>query len=123
MPVESSLSSDGSVLNLVLSGVFDINRSLQLQDIISSFPDTVRVIRIDLQAVTSMDATIFSTLILLHFEKDRRSSIELINCDKPLARRLSLAGLNRLITIRMSATDTESGSQLAADGDIAKDHQ
>jgi anti-anti-sigma factor len=123
MPVETSLSSDGSVLNIVLSGVFDINRSLQIQDNIDSFPDTVRVIRIDLEAVTSIDATIFSTLILLYFEKERKARIELINCDKTLARRLSLAGLDRLITIRMSATRTEHNSDDAEEKDASKDRQ
>jgi anti-anti-sigma factor len=123
MPVETSLSSDGSVLNIVLSGVFDINRSLQIQDTIDSYPDTVRVIRIDLEAVSRIDATIFSTLILLYFEKERKARIELINCDKALARRLSLAGLDRLITIRMSATRTEPESIDAEEKDSSKDRQ
>ena len=123
MPVETSLSSDGSVLNIVLSGVFDINRSLQIQDTIDSYPDTISVIRIDLEAVTSIDATIFSTLILLYFEKERKARIELINCDKSLGRRLSLAGLDRLITIRMSASKTEPESINAEEKDASKDRQ
>ncbi len=123
MPVETSLSSDGSVLNILLSGEFDINRSLQVQDIINAFPDTVRVIRIDLEGVTKIDATIFSTLILLYFDKERNARIELINCDKALARRLTLAGLDRLITIRMSLTKTEIKASDVEEKDTSKDRQ
>jgi hypothetical protein len=73
--------------------------------------------------VTIIDYTIFSTLILLYFEKERNARIELINCDKSLARRLSLAGLDRLITIRMSATRTDPKSIDAEEKDTSKDRQ
>lgn len=123
MPVETSLSSDASVLNIVLSGEFDINRSLQIQEMIESFPDSVRLIRMDLEKVTRIDSTIFSTLILLYFEKEKKARIELINCQKSLAQRLSMAGLDRFITIRMSLSKTEAGSTDIEETTSSKDRR
>ena len=123
MPVDTTLSPDASVLNIVLSGEFDIDRSLQIQEIIESLPDSVRRILIDLDNVTSIDSTIFSTLLLLYFEKERQARIELINCDKSLARRLTLAGLDRLITIRMSCDKTEPGSSATEETKLSKDRR
>jgi len=102
MTITTSLSSDGRVYNFTLSGEFEINQSLQIQDLINSVPDSVRYIRLDMKDVTRIDTSIFSTLLLLYHDKDSSLNIEVFNCDKVLAQRLTLAGLNRLITIRMS---------------------
>jgi len=102
MPIQTSLSSDGSVFNFALSGSFDVNHSLQIQDLINTVPDTVRLIRIDMKNVTHLDTAIFSTLLLLYYDKNSSVNIEVFNCDKTLVQRLTLVGLNRLITIRMS---------------------
>ena len=106
MSIETTISKDGSFIKFHLKGVFDINRSLQVQDIVDSLPDTIDLIYIDLAEVSRIDAAIFSTLLLLYYQKDEHSRIEVLNCSKSLARRLSLAGLDRLIKIRLSASDT-----------------
>jgi len=123
MPVETSISADGSVLNIVLSGEFDINHSMQIQDVISSFPDSVKLIRLDLEAVSRIDATIFSTLLLLYFEKESNARIELINCSKALVQRLSMAGLDRLMNVRMSTTAMEIQFGEVEIKDSSTDHQ
>jgi len=122
MSIETTLSDDGSFIIFHLQGVFDINRSLQLQDIVDSLPDSIESIFIDLENVTHIDASIFSTLLLLYYQKDNHSRIEVLNCSKALARRLSLAGLDRLITIRMSLSET-SYKLAESDDDQSKDHQ
>jgi anti-anti-sigma factor len=104
MSIETTLSDDGSFIKFHLKGVFDINRSLQLQDMVDSLPDSVELILIDLENVTRIDTSIFSTLLLLYYRKENHSRIEVLNCDKALAHRLSLAGLDRLITIRLGSS-------------------
>lgn len=122
MSIETTISEDGSFIKFHLKGVFDINRSLQVQDIVDSLPDTIDLIYIDLAEVSRIDAAIFSTLLLLYYQKDAHSRIEVLNCNKSLARRLSLAGLDRLIKIRLSASDT-SCELSDMDDTQSKDHQ
>lgn len=115
MPIQTSISSDGSVFNFTLSGDFDINHSLQIQDTINTLPHSVRLVRIDMQDVITLDTAIFATLLLLYYDKDSSVKVEVFNCAKALAQRLSLAGLDRLITIRMSATETSMKSDISDD--------
>jgi len=111
MSIETSLSSDERVFSFTLSGDFDINQSLKMQDIIDSVPPTVKHIRIDMQHIAQIETSIFSTLLLLYREKDTSIGIELFNCSKALVQRLTLAGLNRLITLRMSNELSAQNSQ------------
>ena len=69
---------------------------------IDTVPDTVKLIRINMLEVTKMDASIFTTLLFLHREKNNSTIIEIINCDRALARRLSISGLDRLRGVQPS---------------------
>ena len=102
MAIKTSLSFDESVFNIALSGNFDIHQSLKMQDIIESVPDTVKYIRVDMQNIGQIETAIFSTLLLLYRENESSRKLEIFNCSKSLVQRLTLAGLNRLINIRMS---------------------
>ncbi len=123
MSIETTISEDGSFIKFHLKGVFDINRSLQVQDIVDTLPQSIELIVMDLAEVTRIDAAIFATLLLLYYQKEQHSSIEVLNCSKALARRLSLAGLDRFIKIRMSAEDGTSCQLTDAEDKQTKDHQ
>jgi len=103
MSIKTTLSSDGSVINIAFSGVFDINESVKIQDTINALDKPVKIIRIDMQQVTGIDSSVFSSLLLIYYEMNYHAKIELINCDRALAQKFSLAGLDRLVTIRLSS--------------------
>jgi len=103
MTINTTLSGDGSVFNIVLSGSVEIGQSLQMQDSINSLAASVKAVRIDLKHVTSLDASIFATLLLLNQNAGNEGvSLEIYNCSRDFARRFSLSGLDRFIKIRMS---------------------
>ncbi|NOY65781.1 MAG: hypothetical protein GXP13_00035 [Gammaproteobacteria bacterium] len=65
-------------------------------------PDSVKCIRVDMQNIDHIETAVFSALLLLHREKKSSVMIELFNCSKSLVQRFTLAGINRLVTIKMS---------------------
>lgn len=123
MSIKTTLSSDGSAINITFSGVFDINESIKIQDIINTLEKPVKIIRIDLQEVTSVDSSVFSSLLLIYYEMNYHAKIELINCDRALARQFSLAGLDRLVTIRLSSASGSKASSDIDSSDQTKKHQ
>ncbi len=125
MSIRTTLSVDGSVFNFELGGAFDINLSLQMQDLINTVPKTVKLIRINMLEVAKMDASIFTTLLLLHREKNNSTAIEIINCDRALARRLSISGLDRLLRVKLSekAVISQPDNTVFRDKDQTKSHQ
>lgn len=116
MTIKTTLSNDGSVINFAFSGVFDINKSLKIQDDVKNMGSEVSIIRIDCQDVTGLDSSVFSSLLLIYHEMNN-AKIELVNCDRALAHRFSMAGLDRLMTIRLSA----STGRLESTGSEVKD--
>jgi len=123
MPLKTTLSDDGRAIDIAFSGSFDINKSLQIQEIIKELDPTVKTIRIDLQQVTAIDSSVFSTLLLIYYEKNTNAKIEITNCSKTLAHRFSLAGIDRLLTIRLSALPTIQVAADDTDIDESKNNQ
>lgn len=122
MSIKTTLSQDGSAINFAISGLFDINISLKMKNDINKIGSSVKIIRIDCQDVTGLDSSVFSSLLLI-YEKNSSARLELVNCDRALAHRFSLAGLDRLLTIRLSSSSGSKTSTDAEQLDQSKNHQ
>ncbi len=123
MSIKTTLSSDGCVLTFAFSGIFDINKSIKIQEDIKNLGGDIKIIRIDCEQVRGLDSSVFSSLLLIYHEMDNHAKIELVNCDRALAHRFSLAGLDRLMTVRLSATSSSNVSTDAEQADPSKSHQ
>jgi anti-anti-sigma factor len=123
MSIKTTLSSDGCVLTFAFSGIFDINKSIKIQEDIKKLGSDIKIIRIDCEQVRGLDSSVFSSLLLIYHEMDNHGKIELVNCDRALAHRFSLAGLDRLMTVRLSATSSSNVSTDAEQADPSKSHQ
>lgn len=111
MAIKVTLSNDGSVIQVILSGVLGINQMMKIQDAIAKVSTPIKVIRIDLQDVTQIDSSVFSSLMLIYFEKNSTTKLELINCSRAMAHQFSLAGLDRLMTIRLDSSPAREQSE------------
>jgi len=104
MPIRVMLCADGSVYKISIIGQFDVSHSTHFEDVLQEIPQSVDVIRIDLKDMMSSDASFMSSVLLLR-EKYPAVIIELFNCSKSIARRFAMAGIDRLIRVRLAAND------------------
>lgn len=109
MSIRTTLSADGSVCNIKITGAFDVALSTHFEDTLSTIPISVDIIRINLKEMTSFDASFLSSVLLVR-EKYLSTIIELFNCSKNHARRFSMAGLDKLVRVRLG-TDIHQEDQ------------
>ena len=114
MAIKVILSDDGCVINIMLSGILGIDQMIKIQDEIKKVSTQLKFIRIDLQNVTHIDSSVFSSLMLIYFEKNSSTKLELVNCSRALAHQFSMAGLDRLMTIQLATTSTRYQSDESA---------
>ena len=66
---------------------------------------------VDMAGITEIDASLFSTLLILHQEHPLPDGIHVIFCSRQIARALSLSGVDRLVSVRVDeklAMDTDA---------------
>ena len=118
MAIKTTLSDDGSVINIILSGILGIDQMMKIQDGIAKVSAPLKVIRIDLKEVVQIDSSVFSSLMLIYFEKNSSTKLELTNCSRAMAHQFSLAGLDRLMTIGL---DSSPGRDKPRESNTIKD--
>ena len=90
------------ICTLKPQGAFNVEMSHQYLDLVRELPASVSRIWIDMADVTTMDASLFSTLLILHQEPSISGGIHVINCSRQIARALSISGVDRLISVHMA---------------------
>ena len=102
MSIRSQFSADRSVCNIIVTGQFDISQATCFEDALHEIPPSVDIIRINLKDMLSSDASFLSSILLLR-EKNPSTIIELYNCSKTLVRRFNMAGVDRLVRLRLAS--------------------
>lgn len=101
MPINSSVSADGSELTITIQGRFDFSAH---QDFRRSYEDlTVRpeAFYVDLRETTYLDSSALGMLLLLRdFAGGKSSSVRIINCNPEVKKILAISNFEQLFTIQ-----------------------
>lgn len=100
MALKSTISSDGSVVTLVIAGRFDFNLHKVFRKAYEEYGGNVKRYVIDLKETVYMDSSALGMLLLLrdHAGGDG-SNISLLNARSELKKILAIANFNKLFNI------------------------
>lgn len=98
----TSLEINGKVGRIILTGVFDFSVQDNFRQTIKNAlnDETIKEIKVDMEAVTFMDSSAISLLLHLHEKASAQGkSVTLINCHDPIREIFSIGGFDNILTI------------------------
>lgn len=101
MSIRTHYLENQRICILELLGNFNVDMSNQCLSLVQELPASVTRICIDMAGITEIDASLFSTLLILHQEHPLPDGIHVIFCSRQIARALSLSGVDRLVSVRV----------------------